>query len=137
MMTVFNIGVKGIIVQSGKVLLVKRMTNDGFFWEAPGGRIDDNESLDQTLLRELKEELPGIVNIRIGELLHAARIPGMPLGDRGLTLIWYAVDAEFPDGVRVSEEHESYKWHTITEVERLGYKDLTEAIKRHSAMLET
>jgi len=129
-MTVFNVGVKGIIVQNDRVLLVKRTTKDGFFWEAPGGRIDDNEALEETLHRELNEELPGIEGIVIGRLLHTVRIPGTPLVDKGLVLIWFAVSANFPNGVSISDEHESYKWCTLSEAKELAAYGVSQAIEK-------
>jgi len=128
-MTTFNVGVKAIIIQNDLVLLAKRVTKDGYFWEAPGGRIDDNETLEDTLTRELNEELPGIAGIKIGNLLHAYRIPGMPLGDKGLVLLWFAVSASFPSGVKISDEHDEYKWCTFSEVEDIAAPGVAQAIK--------
>jgi 8-oxo-dGTP diphosphatase len=111
--TIFNVGVKGLIVDGDKVLIVKSSSHG--FWEAPGGRVDNNETIQETLIRELQEELPGIENIKIGRLLNAYRLPGMPLGDRGLTLMWYVVHAEFPDDVGLSDEHEQFEWVSFAE----------------------
>ena len=60
----FFLGIKAIIVDSGKVLLLERNFKTPF-WEAPGGRIDEGESVEEALIRELKEELPGISDISI------------------------------------------------------------------------
>lgn len=123
----FNVGVKAIIEHDGKILLLHG--GDGRdFWEGPGGRIDDDETIGQTLRRELEEELPGIANIRIGQILHALRLPGMKLGDKGLFLVWYHVQAEFPDGVKLSDEHETYLWCSQQEVHELATDGVCEAV---------
>lgn len=129
-MTVFNVGCKAIIIQDGKVLLLKGEKKGRNLWDAPGGRIDDDETIQETLVRELHEELPGIQNIEIHELLSAFRVPGMPLGDKGLVLLFHRVTAEFPDGVRVSEEHDSYEWMPIDEIEAKAARGIADAAKR-------
>jgi 8-oxo-dGTP diphosphatase len=46
-----------ILVESGKLLLIKR-AKEPFKgeWALPGGRIEDNETAEQCLKREMKEE---------------------------------------------------------------------------------
>lgn len=52
-----RISVKGIFKdKSGKVLLVKLGKNKQEFWSAPGGGVEEDESIEHTLLRELREE---------------------------------------------------------------------------------
>ena len=72
----FQVGVKGAIVSDGQVLLLKRENRwSGVFWDVPGGRMEGGEDIEETLRRELREELPSIGRIEVGELLHAARVP--------------------------------------------------------------
>lgn len=129
-MTIFNVGIKGVIVHDGKVLLVKGEKEGRNFWDAPGGRIDDNETIQETLMRELNEELPGIQNVEIRELLSAFRVPGMPLGDRGLVLLFYRVTAEFPDEITLSDEHDYFEWVPVNELEVKAARGIAEAAKR-------
>jgi len=64
---VFNIGIKGVIIKDNKVLLLRANAATGRkdIWEMPGGRIDKGETITQTLVRELKEEVTGIKNIKM------------------------------------------------------------------------
>jgi len=48
------ISVKGIVLEDGKVWLRKNARNE---WELPGGKLDKGEQPEQTVVRELKEEL--------------------------------------------------------------------------------
>jgi len=48
-----------LIDADGRVLIARRPANKEMagLWEFPGGKVDDGERLEQTLIRELKEEL--------------------------------------------------------------------------------
>lgn len=48
----------GLLIENGKVLLVRRrhMPEKGK-WAIPGGRIEDNETVEECLKRELREEI--------------------------------------------------------------------------------
>jgi bifunctional NMN adenylyltransferase/nudix hydrolase len=49
--------VDAVVVQSGHVLLVKRGKSPGKgLWALPGGHVNANETLDQAVIRELREE---------------------------------------------------------------------------------
>lgn len=48
------ISVKGIVFENGKVWLRK---NEREEWELPGGKIEENEQPEETLIREVQEEL--------------------------------------------------------------------------------
>jgi len=49
----FPISVKGIIIHDDKVLLLKNERNE---WDLPGGKIGNDNSTIECLLREVKEE---------------------------------------------------------------------------------
>lgn len=107
----FYVGVKGVIQDSGKgILLLHRDYKSGDFWDTPGGRIDADEEFAETLKRELSEELPGIEVKSIGGLLGAFRLQKDIDGDTCLVLLYFAVEAKLPESVVLSEEHKSYKW---------------------------
>ncbi|MDB5183275.1 MAG: mutT [Candidatus Saccharibacteria bacterium] len=104
----FYVGVKGIIVDAEKGALLLRHNNG--FWNTPGGRINGDESIDQTLIRELNEELPGIQNIEKGKLLDACRIHKDIVPDTSLVLVYFLVTAKLPEPLKISDEHVSFLW---------------------------
>lgn len=57
----------GLIFRSGKLLITQRQANAhlGGLWEFPGGKREANETFEQCLARELREELG--VEVRVGD----------------------------------------------------------------------
>lgn len=117
----FYIGVKGVVVRDGKVLVLKRINSKGQErFDMPGGRMQPNESFKQTLQRELQEELPGITNIQIGNMVGIRKTKYMFPEGRGLALVSYEVTADLPDPVQLSDEHIGYHWLSKDEVVALN-----------------
>lgn len=62
--------VAGVVQKKDRVLITRRKT-DGFLgglWEFPGGKIREDETLEQACIREIKEEVN--LNVRIGFFIH-------------------------------------------------------------------
>ena len=109
-MKAFNVGIKGVITRSDGAVLLLKKNEAKSFWEVPGGRIDGNESIEQTLEREIQEELPGSSDIKIDRILCAHRLPKDIAKDVSLMLIYYQVSVTLPDVIKLSEEHTDYTW---------------------------
>jgi 8-oxo-dGTP diphosphatase len=118
----FFVGVKGLIVQDDKLLLLKKSERDYIeqsFWDLPGGRIDDQENPQKTLQRELKEELIGIKQIKVGDLVWAYRVPYKVEKDSNLFLIYYLVEADVSQ-TKLSPEHVEKKWVGVEQFDQLN-----------------
>ena len=74
--------------ESGQILLQKRPEHAqmGGLWEFPGGKVDQGESPEIALARELHEELGIIVS---AQDLMPETFASEPLGDRNLVLLLY------------------------------------------------
>jgi ADP-ribose pyrophosphatase YjhB (NUDIX family) len=59
--------VRAVIIENGKVLLIKRTKSDIIYWATPGGGVEGTETDEQTLVRECKEELG--VEVKVNDLL--------------------------------------------------------------------
>jgi len=115
----FYVGVKGIIKEERGYLVLKAVKGH---WDIPGGRMDGDETFEQTLERELAEELPGVEVESINGLRGAHRLQKDIDDDISLVLLYFLVDAKLPKEVNLSKEHESYIW--VNSLEDLPKKGL-------------
>jgi len=58
----------GILIEENKVLLVKQDVTENRSWALPGGRLELGETLEQCLVREMKEETG--LDVLVKELLY-------------------------------------------------------------------
>jgi 8-oxo-dGTP diphosphatase len=95
----------GIIENGGRLLIARRKPGKhmGGKWEFPGGKIEPGESPEQSLVRELDEELA--LRVEVGELLCVVPYRG---GGVELELMVYHVTRL--DGEPVLREHEEIRW---------------------------
>jgi mutator protein MutT len=56
-----------LIYENGQYLITQRMPDDSFggFWELPGGKKEPTESLEECVIRELREELAVEVEVKL------------------------------------------------------------------------
>jgi ADP-ribose pyrophosphatase YjhB (NUDIX family) len=52
----YQIRLTGILIQDGKLLLVKQKVSSSRGWSLPGGRLEHGETIETALIREMKEE---------------------------------------------------------------------------------
>ena len=61
----------GLVFRRGELLITQRraQTHLGGLWEFPGGKVEPGESLEQCLIRELREELG--IEVCVGTLIES------------------------------------------------------------------
>lgn len=96
-------------------------------WEFPGGKIEANETKEEALIREIKEELD--VEIEVGE-----HIGSFAYEYDAFDLKMDAYFVEDVKGILVLKEHWDLKWldkHTLGDVNWIeGSKELVEQLKK-------
>lgn len=108
--------VAAIILHEGRVFATQRgygEFKDG--WEFPGGKVEDGESLENALIREIREELD--TEIEVGELLDTVEYD-YPQFHLSMACFLCTIKS----GNLVLKEHEAAKWldsHTLDSVEWL------------------
>lgn len=78
----------GLVASDGRLLLQQRPAGRSMagLWEFPGGKVEEGETPEAALVRELAEELDIAVE---PEWLSPACFASTPLGDRHLLLLLY------------------------------------------------
>ncbi|WP_127492681.1 NUDIX hydrolase [Paenibacillus glycanilyticus] len=77
MSSLLQVRVTGILVEEGRLLLVKQKVSDSRAWSLPGGRVEQGETLEQAIIRELEEETG--LTTRIIKLLYLCDKPDASL----------------------------------------------------------
>jgi len=108
---VYGLAVRVLLTdQDGKILILKRSTdsktNPGK-WELPGGKVDQGESFDQALIREVYEE----TNLKIS-LEHVVGASEQNL--HIIRAVHIIMSGKIIEGeLNLSSEHEGYAWVLI------------------------
>lgn len=117
--------VAGYLIHDNKVLLVHHRKLDK--WLPPGGHINEDETPDEALQREFKEEL----NLDI-EILNRNEVPpegnireqlAVPfyanvhnVGDHDHCCLFYLCKPETPDKLRINPELKDFAWFSFGEL---------------------
>ncbi len=115
-----------IIFQQNKILLTQRdgQSNHSFQWEFPGGKVKPDETEEQSIHREIWEELE--IEIEIAEKLTPVIFD---YGFKKIRLIPFL--CYFKKGNIVLHEHVDFEW---VELSRLGDKNISGADKELIAL---
>jgi len=106
-----------IIKQNGKILMLDR-NHIPLGWACPAGHIEENETPEQTMVKEVKEEAN--LEIKKYKLLIHEFIPFGTCG-RGFTgHDWYVYEAlDWQGEIKISSEHKAIGWKTIEEIKKM------------------
>lgn len=107
----YFLGIKAIIQnKNGKILILK---HSGGYWDFPGGRTNQDESISDCLLREVQEEtgISKLQNISPRKMLLTKFKPQ----NKGLILWYHTCNIEEEENIILSNEHTEYLWATPEE----------------------
>lgn len=116
-------GVGGIIYDPAtqKYLLLRRSDERDFqagAWECITGRVDQGESFEQALHREVMEEVGIQVQI---ELMVATThfFRGAPAAENELLGLIFCCISKEPLRIEIDPEHSEYQWATVEEIDTM------------------
>lgn len=119
----------GIIINNGKILIAqrKRGKNQEFMWEFPGGKLEDGETLQKCLKRELIEELN--LSVVIGDFFMQSSFD-YDFGTIELNAFWATCEQ---DNLTYHPDHEQARWISIDEIDNYTFSPadipIVEALK--------
>ena len=103
--------VGAVLINEDRVFAAKRGPGKSMagYWEFPGGKVEADETPEEALARELREELK--IDVTVGEFIvtatHEAGTAVIELSTYLCTII---------EGVPVLTEHEEFRWLPVSEL---------------------
>ena len=111
-----------IYYKDNKLFIAKRQNSGqmGGRWEFPGGKLEEGESFEQAIKREMYEEFKTGVTV-IEKITETQFVHN----DKKCSLHAFAVEFEH-DGIKIPfvlSEHTEYKWVDPSEIKKLNFVD--------------
>ena len=120
----YPVSIKGVVIHENKILLLK---NEREEWELPGGKLEPQETLEDCLIREIKEETNLLVTV--GQFLkpYIYNISNMI----PVLILPFHCRCENFDGICLSHEHKEIDTFNVLYLDRInlpiGYRDTIRA----------
>ncbi|HZO89495.1 MAG TPA: NUDIX domain-containing protein [Chthonomonadaceae bacterium] len=118
-----KVRVAAVILKGTDILLIEHRRRGRAYWTLPGGGLEEGETLQACLLREVKEETG--LDVEVRRLLFVADvIPDNPSNGHTVNLIFHAAitggDLTPGHGGRLDETHDRVEFVPLTSVPALG-----------------
>jgi len=102
-----------LVIHEGKLLIVKRSALDSFLpniWDFPGGGVEQGETLEQALARELKEEIGIDVSDADIQLVGVSEELSGPGNNKREIQFNYQIVLSNTVQITLNSEHSEYDW---------------------------
>ena len=134
-MTPVEVAVGGIVVSDGRLLLVRRGRGAGIGrWSVPGGRVDFGETLEQAVVRELREET-GLEVAVVRFLGFAERIGDTPRPYHFVILDFVAEALDPEASPQAGDDATEATWVSLDRLDELPLVDgLVEFLEAHGVL---
>lgn len=113
------VSAKAVIISAGKVLLLKQ--NDGR-WDLPGGKVDDEESIVDGLIREVEEE----TGLKVWPMKYLVSKTRRTPQNQDLFIVTFLCSTLKPvkrKHIQLSKEHKKFTFFDIPEAYKLNLRN--------------
>ncbi|PFZ54258.1 DNA mismatch repair protein MutT [Bacillus wiedmannii] len=117
MESVMQVRVTGILIEDEKVLLVKQKVANRN-WSLPGGRVENGETLEEAMIREMREETG--LEVKIKNLLYVCDKPDASPSLLHITFLLERVEGE------ITLPSNEFDYNPIQDVQMVPIKDLSQ-----------
>ncbi|MDW7669223.1 MAG: NUDIX domain-containing protein [Bacillota bacterium] len=124
--------IKAMVLKNNKILILKRHPKQKVApgkWEMTGGKLELEESLEECLTREVKEETN--IDIEIKKILYATDHNTEILGK--VVIIVYLCEPK-NDKVILSHEHSDFRWVEVEEFRRTVFSEIVDDMDKYGAL---
>lgn len=107
----FFFSTKALIMNGDKFLAMYKIIDGDKWWDLPGGRMEFGETAEETLAREIREELS--VEIKPVKLLDT----WMYMPNENFQVVGVIYLSEIVSGdIKISDEHDGCEWISIKDI---------------------
>lgn len=119
----FQIRVTGILIENDKILLVQQKVSDKRNWSLPGGRLERGETLQQGLIREMKEETG--LDVELVRMLYVCDVAASANTVLHITFLLKRIGGEITLPTNEFDENPIHdvKFVPVSELEAYGFSE--------------
>jgi 8-oxo-dGTP diphosphatase len=118
-----------VIERNGKYLVSRRPREDEDVWEFPGGKVEEGETFEQSLQREISEELG--MDVEVGD---AVKVVKASRGDKKLLIHFY--ECKITAGKPVALGCREFSWLAPKDLLSLPFAAADKAMARQLGVKE-
>jgi 8-oxo-dGTP diphosphatase len=123
-----RIRVNGILIQNGKILMIKHlMGNDRVLWSVPGGGMQFGQNASQNLVREFQEETGFIIETQDYLFVHEYLNPPLHALEHFFSVKWISGDLKLGTDPELNAENQiidEIRWLDLNEINKLPNNSL-------------
>lgn len=119
----FQIRVTGILIENDEILLVQQKVSDKRNWSLPGGRLERGETVQQGLVREMKEETG--LDVKILRMLYVCDVEASEYTVLHITFLLKSAGGKITLPTNELDENPIHdvKFVPIVELAQYGFSD--------------
>lgn len=120
----------------GKYLVLKRSEKEIAYpglYTFPGGKVEDNDTIEETLINEVKEEAN--LDLKPGKILLKDKSFIRP-DDQTVKVFSYLCEVENSDNVKISDDFTDYKWVSFEDLKHISHVGIEDELLQADKLYE-